>query len=92
MYSLTFSHHNLSNYVIKKAVISGVSVTITKPIFVKGGHADPGYHLTPLRTTKIWEKADRDLKYCCKNHEALSFPTYCHEHHDASGNIVWLIK
>lgn len=33
-------------------------------MFVKEEHADPGYHLMPLRTNKIQEKADRHLKYC----------------------------
>lgn len=35
--------------------MSGVRINITKPVFVKGGHADPGYHLTPLRINKIQE-------------------------------------
>lgn len=35
--------------------MSGVGINIAKLIFVKGGHADPGYHLTPSRIHKIQE-------------------------------------
>lgn len=85
---VTFSHHNLSNYVIEKAVLSGVNINITKPIFGKGGHADPGYHLTPLRTNKIQEKADRDRKH----HAVVKIVKRPHFQHIVMNTLMFLGK